>query len=237
MNETKLFRPMLLAAALLAAAIAGAQDSEPAKDRTPETPAAEAAAKDAEAALPARAEDTRPLEVGDTLPNIPPLKDADGNAVDLASLVSDKPVVLVFYRGGWCPYCTTQLSDLARIQGKLEEAGIGLVAISPESPASLRKTMEKETLPYRLLSDSEHHAMKAFRIAYAVDAETKKAYKDAGIDLAEISGNSKVALPMPSVFIIGTDKKITYAFWSPDYQMRLSGDEVLMAATGKKQAK
>lgn len=194
-------------------------------------PAASSGTKaESQAAVAATAQQAKPLKVGDALPAVDALADAKGGSVSLADATKGKTSVVVFYRGGWCPYCNTHLADLARIQPELAAGGVQILAVSPDSPESLAKYGAEHPLPYTLLSDSQHKAMKAFGVAFVVDGETQAKLKGYGIDLAAASGNSEQVLPVPSVFVIDKDGKVSFAHANADYTKRLGGDEILAAA-------
>ena len=111
------------------------------------------------------------LKPGDTIPDVK-LRTEEDKEVALRELVSAKPTVLIFYRGGWCPYCMTHLQALAGIEKDLLDAGVQLLAISMDQPAKLRATPHHEKLGYRLLSDSSATAVKAFGIAFTAGASS-----------------------------------------------------------------
>jgi peroxiredoxin len=150
--------------------------------------------------------------------------------VTLQQQIGGKPAILVFYRGGWCPYCNLQLSELRLIRQPAEALGYQIIAISPDLPAELAKTLGKDKLDYTLLSDSKADALRAFGIGYRLDDATFAKYKAAGIDLETASGQPHHALPVPSVFIIDRDGRVQFAYSHPDYRVRVPGDVVLAAA-------
>ncbi len=176
------------------------------------------------------AEETSPLPEGSPIPELEHLRNPEGETVELADLANDGSLVLVFYRGGWCPFCNVHLGELAQAQPQLKEAGVSVVGVSPDSPETLAAYGEEHDLPYLLLSDNRHEAMKAFGIAFAVDAETNEMLIGHGMDLSAASGNPELVLPVPSVFVINTEGIVTFAHANPDYRERLSGEEVLEAA-------
>ncbi len=179
----------------------------------------------------ANANATRPLQAGGTLPEEVTVRTVDGEELDLRQVVLGRPVVLVFYRGGWCPYCNTHLKELAGIRHQLAELGVGLVALSPDTPGKLAEALEGEqALSYKLLSDSGHKAMTAFGVAFTVDPATDKQLRDFGVDLADWSGRSERVLPVPSVFVVDQSGTIRFAHAEPDYTTRLSGEDLLQAA-------
>ena len=171
----------------------------------------------------------RPLLLGSAAPDAP-LQTLDGQATSLGKVLGGKPAVLVFYRGGWCPFCNTQLGDLRLIEEDLAGAGYQLIAISPDRPEELRLTLEKQSVGYTLVSDNEAAAMKAFGIGYVLDAETTTKYVGYNIDIDRSSGRTHHGLPVPSVFVIDAAGVIQFAYVNPDYKARVPADVILAAA-------
>ncbi|MFH1496424.1 MAG: peroxiredoxin-like family protein [Verrucomicrobiota bacterium] len=187
-------------------------------------------------ATPAVAKDAAPTtfaKVGDTLPDASVLDEA-GRSVALRDLVKDGPAVLVFYRGGWCPYCNRHLMALAEAESRILAAGHRIVAISPDQPAKLKATPDREQLGYRLYSDRKADAAQALGIAFRVSDELVAKYKNEyQIDLEAASGETHHLLPHPAVFVVGTDGVIRFAHVNPDYRARLSPEEILAAVEAK----
>jgi peroxiredoxin len=119
----------------------------------------------------------KPLQRGEAIPDVVLRSDTD-EELRLRKLAAEKPAVLIFYRGGWCPFCTRHLAELGAIEKDLLAAGVQLLAISMDQPAKLRETPNRDQLGYRLLSDQDATAAKAFGIAFRVDDATVKRYKD-----------------------------------------------------------
>jgi len=183
------------------------------------------------------AEETKPLKAGDMVPDVN-VRTLEGEEVALRDLAAEQPMALVFYRGGWCPYCTKHLKSLREAEGPLNEMGYQLVAISPDSPENLAEAKEKHRFEYSLYSDADLSAAQAFGIAFRLDKETLTKYDGYGIDLAESSGGANSdALPVPAVFLINTEGEIVWTHSDPDYTKRLDNDDLLSAAemnTGSK---
>jgi peroxiredoxin len=182
---------------------------------------------DSRAVVHPRAEAAKPVKVGEQAPAVKGLRNAKGEAVDLAAVTNGKTTLLVFYRGGWCPYCNTHLAELAQLQPELAANGVQVVAISPDSPETLAAYPEDKKQPYSLLSDSLFEAAKAYGVAFAIDGETQEKLKGYGIDLAKASGNTTAVLPVPAVFVIGPDGLVKFSHTNADYTKRLSGSQVL----------
>ncbi len=185
------------------------------------------------------------LSVADELPNAPDkvqpillslkMPDANvvslqGKATSLSAVAAGKPMILVFYRGGWCPYCNVQLSDLRLIQKQTDALGFQMVGVSPDTPTELNRTIDKQKLEYTLISDSKANAMRAFGIAYRLDDKTVEKYKEYDIDLERSSGETHHGLPVPSVFIIDAQGIVQFSYVNPDYKARVPSSVVLAAA-------
>jgi peroxiredoxin len=176
--------------------------------------------------VPSSAEEVTPVEVGETVPDVT-LKDPFGNDVELRNLVSQKPSLVIFYRGGWCPYCNTHLSQLAEIEEQLYDMGIQILALSPDQPSYLKESTMEHNLNYKLLSDSDMNASKQFGLAFKVDTTTVNRYKRNGLDLAERSGYDHYMLPVPAAFFVDTTATIRYRYYNPDYTVRIDNEELL----------
>lgn len=171
-----------------------------------------------------------PLDVGAPVPDVS-LQTESGSEVALRALVDGSPTVLIFYRGGWCPYCNRHLAALVDIVPDLEQAGYQILAISPDRPEKLRAKPDLGDLPYTLLSDSPMTASSAFGIAFRVDDELVDKYLNSyGIDLEGDSGQTHHLLPHPSVYIVDGDAIIRYAHVDPKYKVRMDPDEILATA-------
>jgi peroxiredoxin len=177
----------------------------------------------------ADAKTVHPLSEGAPAPNVV-LAGADGRPVNMASLYAAKPSILIFYRGGWCPYCNMHLGQIAKAEPELVAMGYQILAISPDKPEAAHATMDKGGYTYQLLSDSDMVLSKAFGLAFKVDDPTLAQYRGFGIDLDQASGRSHHLLPVPAVYIVDTKGTIRFAHWNPDYKTRLQPQELLDAA-------
>jgi peroxiredoxin len=137
---------------------------------------------------------------------------------------------VLFYRGGWCPYCNSQLSDLRLVEPKLRQSGFEIVFLSTDRPAILYSSPKAEDIHYTLLSDSRLEAAKAFHIAYRLDGATLANMKKYGVDFDSTTGEPLHELPVPSVFIIDKTGTIRYVYSNPDYKVRLGADALWSAA-------
>lgn len=166
------------------------------------------------------------LSVGDKAPAFS-VKDHAGNIFDLKKVLKKGPVILVFYRGQWCPYCNKELSFLNDSLSFLQAKGASLLAISPETDENIKKTIGKTKAAFPVVSDSLMTIMQAYNVNFAVDESTVQKYKTYGIDFNEANGNNGANLPIPATYIIGKDGIIKYVYFNPDYRKRASVKDLL----------
>ncbi|MDQ8202110.1 peroxiredoxin-like family protein [Pelagicoccus sp. SDUM812003] len=177
-----------------------------------------------------KATEVAPLLIGMKTPKVN-VVDESGATQYLPSLLKEKRTALIFYRGGWCPYCSKHLQELAQIEQELIDLGYQIVAISPDSPEMLNTVEKDADLPYQLFSDSSFEAAEAFGIDFTLDKATLLKYKAYGIDLEKNSGGkNKNRLPVPAVFLIGPKNTVEFSYVNPDYSERISGDLILAVA-------
>jgi peroxiredoxin len=137
---------------------------------------------------------------------------------------------VLFYRGGWCPYCNAQLSDLHLVEPKLRESGFEIVFSSTDRPELLYSSLKATDIHYTLLSDSKLEAARAFHVAYHVDDASFAKMQEYGVDLEATTGTKQHELPVPSVFIIDMSGTIRFVYSNPDYKIRLGADALWAAA-------
>ena len=182
-------------------------------------PARVAVMETATAALRATGIEQQALNVGDLVPPLS-MPDALGRTVDLHELWQQGPLVVVFYRGGWCPYCNLELRAWQHELDSLAQLGATLVAISPQTPDTSLSTAEKNELRFPVLSDSQLEAAKAFGVGFDMPAELVKLYSGIGHDLPVINGNGQWYLPIPATYVIGVEGRILFAHLDADYRER-----------------
>lgn len=154
--------------------------------------------------------------------------DQSGTEIRLRDVLKDSLVVLVFYRGQWCPYCNRQLRKLEDSLQLIKDKGARLIAVTPEKPEFISKTIEKTKASYPLLYDNEMKIMKAYGVAFQVDDKTVSRYKNADIDLITANGQKdKVFLPVPAIYIISKEGTILYRYFDADYKKRPSVNEII----------
>lgn len=172
----------------------------------------------------------RALRVGERAPNFRLLA-ASGQMLELDVLRAQGPVVLVFYRGQWCPYCNLELRVYQKLLPQFRALGATVVAISPRTPDNTLSTSEKNELAFPVLSDVGSAVARAYGLAFDLDAEMQSLYADFfGNDLAQYNGTDAVSgwtLPLPGTYLVGRDAHIELAAVEVDYRQRLEPQAVL----------
>src|SRR5262245_45925954 len=171
------------------------------------------------------------LGVGDRAPAFR-LPDARGGEVALDDLLADGPVVLVFYRGAWCPYCNLQLAAFQRALGDIRATGATLVAVSPQTPDQSLTLAEQKALEFPVLSDAGNAVAIKYGLVFTQSEAVTSTSRRLGIDLADFNGDDSNTLPAASTFVIGEDAVIRFASVSADYRWRVGPEEVLAALRG-----
>jgi len=181
----------------------------------------EATAELASSGLPEQA-----LKIGDTMPDFE-LPELDGGQVHLADLLQKTPVVISFYRGGWCPYCNLEMQALQRTLPDIGRAGATLLAIAPELPEQAGQTRDKGNLTFPLLHDRDNTLARQCGLVFTLPDMLRPVYEGFGIDLQESQGNDSFELPVPATYIVRPDGVIAFAFVEVDYTRRLEPDRIV----------
>lgn len=170
----------------------------------------------------------RALTVGEPAPRFT-LPDATGGPVALDELLAAGPVVVCFYRGGWCPYCSLELRAYQALLSDITDQGASLVAISPQTPDASMSTVEKQELAFPVLSDVGNVVARAFRLVHTVPPDVAELYAKGGHDLVTSNAidGDEVELPLPATYVIDRDGTVRFAFASPDYVERAEPADVL----------
>jgi peroxiredoxin len=156
------------------------------------------------------------------------VKGLDGAKVDLAELASKRgPLLVVFYRGGWCPYCNFEIHELAAAFPEYQKRGVLPVAISVDQATEASKTAATYEIPFPVLSDSDLRAHEAFRVVHAAgEAETAR-LKGFGIDLERSSGKAHHKFAIPALFVVDKKYTVVWAHADPDYKVRPRTPQIL----------
>jgi len=165
-------------------------------------------------------------KTGDAIPEIS-LPNISGELVSLQEMLKQGPLIVLFYRGGWCPYCNLELQAWQDVASRVSEKGARIVAISPETPDHIQATAEKHSLSFEVLSDKDNIIAKQMGLVYTLPEELIGLYKQFGIDLEEGQGNQNSELPIAATYIVNTDGTISYDFLEEDYKLRAEPQTVI----------
>jgi peroxiredoxin len=169
------------------------------------------------------------IAVGDSLGSFA-LDDANGHPITLDQLIEDGPAVIVFYRGGWCPYCNLALRAYQReLLPELASHGARLVAISPQTPDHSLSTVEKAGLEFTVLSDPGSRLARQIGISFQQSNDVLEAQRELGLDLAQVNAEGSVELPRPTVLIVDQDRTVRFVDVQPDYTARTEVADILAA--------
>lgn len=165
--------------------------------------------------------DICPIKISQKVPDAQ-VFDLKGKAINLAEYIGERKAILVFYRGGWCPYCMRHLSALQEAKKSIDALGYELIAFTPDDFTNLDSSKIRADFDYTLFSDKKVSAINAFGIGWKVSDDTFNKYKEKyNLDLEFWSGENHHILPVPAVFVI-EGGKIRYQHVDPDYSQRLS---------------
>jgi peroxiredoxin len=173
------------------------------------------------AQVPKNGEDICPLLIGETIPKAT-LQDSEGKQVELGRLLINKPTVLVFYRGGWCPYCNVQLSGLVKIEKDILDLGYQIIAISPDNYRNLQTTESKDSINYTLISDPDAKFIQQVGIGFKTPLMLKGFIATKGQ-----KGETSEIMPVPTVMVVDEKGKILFEYINPNYKERISGEMLL----------
>ncbi|KGK29031.1 peroxiredoxin-like family protein [Cellulophaga sp. E6(2014)] len=165
------------------------------------------------------------LQVGETAINFT-LPNALGKKITLYDELENGPVILMWYRGGWCPYCNMQLHYMQEMLPEFKKLGASLLAITPETPDNSISTKEKNDLEFEVLSDLDNKVGYEYKVVFKLTEDVKEIYEN-GFELSKFNGNDKGELPLAATYIIGQNKVIQYAFLDADYRNRAEPQDLL----------
>jgi peroxiredoxin len=171
-------------------------------------------------------EPVKGLQAGEKAPLFT-AKDSKGKKVSLEKMLKKGSVVVIFYRGFWCPYCSKQLKNMQDSLSIIIQKGSSLVAITPEVDKNIEKSSKQANANFPIIHDSNGKIMTDYKTIFDVNDEVDKKMKGYGIDLAENNGDAGKNLPVPAVYIIGQDGLIKWAFYDEDYRKRPAISDIL----------
>jgi peroxiredoxin len=154
-------------------------------------------------------------------------KDQNGKLVDSKQLLKKGLLVVMFYRGYWCPYCNRQMSQIADSMMMITDLGATVVAITPEKGEYIEKTQEKTNASFSIVFDENHKIMDDFKVTWQMGKAKSFFYKFGGINLDKSSGNKDRALPVPATYIIDQSGKIIGGYFNKDHTKRMAVSQIV----------
>jgi peroxiredoxin len=155
------------------------------------------------------------------------LPNAAGKSIVLKQLLRSGPVILTFYRGGWCPYCNIQLRAYQSILPQISASGARLVAISPQLPDNSLDTVNKNALTFDVLSDVRNEVARSYGLVYSLPEEIRAALRSNNKALPSINGDDSWELPVPATYVVARDQHVALAYIEVDYRKRLEPKALL----------
>jgi len=168
------------------------------------------------------------IKIGEHAPDFT-LPNAYGNKVSLFESLKEGPVVLVFYRGAWCPFCNMQLHILQQSVPFFEQYGARLITITPQTPDKSAEQVKKDGLPFEVLSDLDSNVMKAYHLYFELDDELVKVYRKHGLDIEAFNGAGRNVLPVPGTFVIDREGVVVAMQADLDYTKRMEPQAIIEA--------
>ena len=178
------------------------------------------------------AEEIQPLKAGQVAPRFE-VRTVDDEPFYFDPQALDRPVVLITFRGGWCPFCNMHLSELNQVVPEIDAMGVDVLFLSGDRPELLYSTLSRETqediegLDYTILSDADAQAAVALGIAFKASQGTIDRRLSNDQDIEGSSMLEHGVLPVPAVFAVGTDGVIAFAHANPDFRVRVPADELM----------
>lgn len=166
------------------------------------------------------------LQVGDTAPDFL-LPDENGRLHSSKDLRSEGPLVVSFYRGGWCPFCTAELRALQAIKADLGSLQAKVVVLSPDTRDLPRQLKQELDLDLTMLADVDHGVATTYGIVFRVPEETRAHYAGLGYDFGHRHGSTEWMLPIPATYLIDQDGVVRCAFVEPDFTIRQEPSEIV----------
>ena len=168
------------------------------------------------------------VDVGDVMPDFS-LPNATGSIVNLSALLQKGPVVINFYRGGWCPFCNIEFKALHDNLPEIQRYGATLIGIAPETPDTTLATIQKHDLKFEVLCDQGNHLAEKFGLVMTVDEAVRPLYEQWGLDIPAANGDDSFKLPIPATYVVDTDGVVKAAYIDKNYTQRMEPSEIIKA--------
>lgn len=168
----------------------------------------------------------RALAPGSPVPEFE-LPDHNGHTTRSADLLAQGPLVLIFFRGRWCPFCVGQMEAMKAIVPQLKSLGASVVGISPQSVHQSYLMADQHKLSFPLLSDSGNRVAKRFGLAYRVPAYQQEIYRRVFVNLPFVNGDESWELPVPATCVVDPNRLVARTWADADYTNRPEPADIL----------
>jgi len=168
----------------------------------------------------------RALQPGQTITDFD-LPDQTGRLVSSAGLRRSGSLLILFYRGTWCPFCNLTVQAYQERQQAFQERGVTLVAISPQTPDNSLTLEQKHSLRFPLLSDHGNVVARQFGIVFRMDSALRQVQEQFGVDIPAYNGEDSFELPLPGTFLVSREGKVLKSFVEADYMKRLEPETAI----------
>lgn len=155
------------------------------------------------------------------------LQNYDGSEITLYEETTKGPVVLSFYRGGWCPVCNLELNYLQSKLSDFQNYGAKLIAVSPELPEYANETVERHNIEFPVLYDTDNKVAVKYGLVFKMPDDLVEIYEKFGLDVAKHNGNEKYEIPIPATFVVDRKLTLRYVFCKADYNQRAEPDDII----------
>lgn len=168
------------------------------------------------------------VAVGQLAPDFT-LTDAFGEKINLRQTLKKGPVILVFYRGAWCPFCNLHLHTLKQSLPDFKKYQAQLITITPQKPDKSAAQIKKTDLPFTVLSDLDSQVMKDYGLYFELESQLVSIYKRVGLDVEAFNGKGRTVLPVPGTFVIDQQGIVQAMQADTDYKKRMEPDAIIQA--------
>lgn len=168
------------------------------------------------------------IKLGEKAPDFV-LNNALGKPVRLKDKLKEGPVVLVFYRGAWCPFCNMHLHVLQQSLPEFKKYGAQLITITPQTPDKSVAQFKEKGYPFEVLSDLDNKVMKDYKLYFELPPDLVEVYKKHGLDIEAFNGKGRNVLPVPGSFVINTDGVVRAMHADTDYKKRMEPSAIIDA--------
>ena len=168
------------------------------------------------------------LNIGDDAPLITGV-DQFNNEINSNEILKNDKILLLFYRGNWCPYCKKHLGELEKNLENLSKKGVYVIVVTPEKPEKIKETSKKINANFSIVFDKDNSIMNTYKVAFEVNETNVSNYFSATMKrISDYNVENNNVLPVPATYIINKNKKIDFVHYDPKYSNRAKFEDILL---------